>query len=142
MYSQELLKDASSEKTQAELEVAHVSLIERGEELHSCKEALSAEEAKYVEDTRSAKLEAINRAEVAEARASEAETRMSQMDAEIARRVEEFKDSEEGDLFVGKESATAVAEFLAKFSHDFPQLANMFNQFKKDCLKSTSKVSP
>ncbi|GAA0167019.1 hypothetical protein LIER_22046 [Lithospermum erythrorhizon] len=125
----EVMKEVSSEKTQAKLKVAQVSLNERDEELNSCKEALSAEKvkrhklqkekqameledvkscntleaeleklkpdqsslAKDVEDTRSAKLEAIKKGEVVKARASEVETRLSQMDAEIDRRLRSLK---------------------------------------------------
>ncbi|GAA0157127.1 hypothetical protein LIER_14459 [Lithospermum erythrorhizon] len=88
--------------------------------------------AKDVEDSRSARLEAIKRAEVVEDRALRSETLLSQMDAELGRRVEEFKDSKEGDLFVGKESAATVAGFVAKFLGDFPQLADMLDQFKSE----------
>ncbi|GAA0173286.1 hypothetical protein LIER_26938 [Lithospermum erythrorhizon] len=75
---------------------------------------------KDVEDSRSTRVEAVKRAED---RALKDETRLSQMDAEIAWRVEEFKDSEEGDLFMAKESAVAVACFVANLLGDFPQLA-------------------
>ncbi|GAA0165418.1 hypothetical protein LIER_20825 [Lithospermum erythrorhizon] len=105
----EAMRDLSSEKREMELEAARVSLKERVEELNSAKSALSPDGAgevedqssltKDVEDSRSARLEAINRAEVAKARPFEAETRLSQFDEEVAQRVAEFKDSEEGDLF-------------------------------------------
>ncbi|GAA0165232.1 hypothetical protein LIER_20687 [Lithospermum erythrorhizon] len=151
----------SSKKTHAELEAAQVCLNERDEELNSCKEALSAEEAKChklreekqtmelehvkscstleaeleklkrdqsslgedVEGSRSAVLAATTRAEEAEAHAAEAKARLSPVDEEVAQQVAEFKDSEEGDLFVGKESASAF--------NNFPPLAGMYNEFKK-----------
>ncbi|GAA0143841.1 hypothetical protein LIER_04430 [Lithospermum erythrorhizon] len=141
----EVMREVSFEKTHAKLEAAEVSLKERDEELNSYKEALSAEEvkchklqeekqtvvlehvkscntleaeleklkhnhsslAKDVEDTRSTKLEAVKRAEAAEAHA------------------------EEGDLFVGKESVVAVYGIVTRFHGDFPQLVDMYNQFKK-----------
>ncbi|GAA0170035.1 hypothetical protein LIER_24385 [Lithospermum erythrorhizon] len=56
----ELLKDASFEKTQEELENAQVSLKEREEELNSAKEALSAEELKckqHQEETQTMELD-------------------------------------------------------------------------------------
>ncbi|GAA0152063.1 hypothetical protein LIER_10637 [Lithospermum erythrorhizon] len=56
--------------------------------------------AKDVEDSRSASLEVTRRAEDAEARALKAEKRLEQVDAEMAQGIEEFKNNEEGDLFV------------------------------------------
>ncbi|GAA0160813.1 hypothetical protein LIER_39110 [Lithospermum erythrorhizon] len=50
----------------------------------------------------------------------------------MARPVAEFKDSEEGDLFVGKESAADMVGFMTKFLGDFSQLSDMFNKFKED----------
>ncbi|GAA0151566.1 hypothetical protein LIER_37308 [Lithospermum erythrorhizon] len=39
------------------------------------------------------------------------------------RQIEEFKTSEEGDLFVGKEAAATVYGFMTQFLGDLPQLA-------------------
>ncbi|GAA0167630.1 hypothetical protein LIER_22516 [Lithospermum erythrorhizon] len=46
--------------------------------------------------------------------------------------VAEFKDSEDSVLFVGKESAAVVVDFVTKFLGDFPQLLDIFNKFKED----------
>ncbi|GAA0158105.1 hypothetical protein LIER_15215 [Lithospermum erythrorhizon] len=76
--------------------------------------------AKDVEDSRSAVVAATVRAEEAEAHAAEVEARLLRVDEEVARRVAKFKDSEEGDLFIGKESTTVVFGFVTKFLSDFP----------------------
>ncbi|GAA0177998.1 hypothetical protein LIER_29779 [Lithospermum erythrorhizon] len=97
----ELLKDASIEKMQEEFENAQVSLKQTEEELNSAKEALSAEEL------------------------------MQATSGGEADHIEEFKTSEEGDLFVGKEAAAAIYTFVTRFVGGLPRLAGMYNKFKK-----------
>ncbi|GAA0155553.1 hypothetical protein LIER_13255 [Lithospermum erythrorhizon] len=155
--TRELLKEMSSEKALEDLTAAQVSLKEKDEELTNCKEALSTEDVgcrklqeensleaeleklkcyqstltNDVEDSRAATVAATKRAEDAETRAMSDESRLSQVDEEVAWRVAAFKDNEEGDLFVGKESAAGVFGFVTKFLNDYPQLVGMYNEFKK-----------
>ncbi|GAA0145441.1 hypothetical protein LIER_36129 [Lithospermum erythrorhizon] len=49
----------------------------------------------------------------------------------MAEQIEEFKTSEKGDLFMDKEAAAAVYGFVTQFLGGLPQLADMYNEFKK-----------
>ncbi|GAA0154182.1 hypothetical protein LIER_37819 [Lithospermum erythrorhizon] len=110
---QELLKEMSFEKALKDLEAAQVSLKKRDEELTSCKEALSAEKwkcRKLQEQKQAMELEHPKRGSLAGGR--------------IQRQLR-------GNLFVSKESSTTIFGFVTKFLSDFPQLAGMYNEFKK-----------
>ncbi|GAA0152095.1 hypothetical protein LIER_37420 [Lithospermum erythrorhizon] len=131
----EVMKEISSEKTQEELGAAQVSLKEREEELNSAKEALSAEELKcqkLQEEKQAMELEHAKRYNALEAEMEKLKSNQSSLGKDIRlSRIEEFKESEEGDLFIGKESAAAVAGFVTKFLSDCLQLVGMYNQFQK-----------
>ncbi|GAA0145745.1 hypothetical protein LIER_05869 [Lithospermum erythrorhizon] len=109
--SAEQLKYQKLQEAKNTIKIEHVkrcrTLEAELEKLRSDQSSL----AKDVEDSHSTRCEGIKKAKIAEARASKVETRLSQVYEEVAQRVAEFKDSEEGDLVVGKESAAVVEYF-------------------------------
>ncbi|GAA0139786.1 hypothetical protein LIER_01264 [Lithospermum erythrorhizon] len=141
----ELLKDASSEKMQEDLEAAQVSLKEMDEELNSCKEALSAEEAKchkLREGKQAMELQHAKNCSTLEAELEKLKRDQSTLlkDVEDSRlaRLEAIKRAEIAEDVLSKQKLACrkrmrkLPGFVAKFLGDCPQLAGMFGQLKSE----------